>query len=482
MRERARLRRFRISKFPMTKEHHNFFTVGTLRYDKKALWMLFFWLMWNDFSITLLEQMTSLTNILMRDRGASYSLIAAFGTMGGLLGMWINPLFSTWSDRLRTRLGRRRPILFFAVPLFALSLCAIPFMPDLLRHLMRFELLASILHLIPGNGEAVFIGLAGLVNGLFNAVVLAIFSYFYWDVVPEIVLGRFNSIAKIVTVAAGVLWNFCIIGYAEHHAKTVYIGVSLFCLAVYMLSLWRVKEGRYPPPEARKSNSCFEPFVAYFRDCFSHSYYLWIFIGTLFYQLGNLGGTFQLFYLRYDLGMDLTVTGWIQGMGLATATIFGVLLGYSVGSMIDRFKPIRVIPISFFIWSLMVLISFFYVRDKMSAAVMACVLNVNSFIFGVALSAVTVELFPREKIGQFCSAQAFFYQTLIMVLNPFVISPFFDWLKFNRAGYLWSAFFYFLAGMVSVKVYFNWKRKQQSELLMTAALSPPPAVSQERIV
>ena len=445
------------------------FAVGTLTYDKRGLWLVFFWLMWNDFSITLLEQVTSLSSILMRDRGASYTLMATFGTIGGILGMWINPVFSTWSDRLRTRLGRRRPILLIATPLFAASLCAIAFMPDLYHFLMRFPVVAELLSRIPVNGEVLFIGLASLVNGLFNGVVLAIFSYYYWDVVPEIVLGRFNSLARIVTVGAGMVWSFFVVGYAEHHTKTVYIGVSVFCLTVYLLSVWRVKEGEYPPPEPRKTTNPLEPIVDYFRDCYTKPFYLWIFFGSLCFQLGNQGNNFQLFYLRYDLGMDLATTGWINGVGQAVATAFGVLLGYLAGSIIDRVKPIRVIPVTFFIWSLLGLISFFVIHDKLSAAVMASLINVNLFVFGVALGAVTVELFPREKIGQFCSAQAFFSSTTIMVLNPLVISPFFDWMKFNRAAYLWSAFFYFLAALVAVKVYFNWKRKQEVD----AGASPP---------
>ena len=447
----------------MKKIHHDKFTVGTLTYDKRGLWLVFFWLMWNDFSITLLEQVTGLTGILMRDRGASYTLIATFGSVGGLLGMWINPVFSTWSDRLRTRFGRRRPFLLISTPLFAVSLCAIAFMPDLYHFLMRFDLAAAILNRIPVNGEVLFIGLASIVNGLFNGVVLAIFSYYYWDVVPEIVLGRFNSLAKIVTVGAGMVWSFFVVGYAEHHTKTVYIGVSVFCLSVYLLSVWRVKEGEYPPPEPRRTTNPLEPFFEYFKDCFSKPYYLWIFFGTLCFQLANQGGIIQSFYLRYDLGMDLTTTGWIYGVGLAATTAFGLVLGYSTGSLIDRLKPIRVIPVTFFIWALLALISFFVVRDKMSAAVMTSLICINQFAFGVALGAVAVELFPREKIGQFCSAQAFFYQTIIMVLNPLVISPFFDWLKFNRGGYLWSSFFYLLAGLVTVKVYHNWKRKQEIE-------------------
>jgi len=447
----------------MKSQRHDSFSVGTLTYDKRGLWLVFFWLMWNDFSITLLERMTGLTGILLRDRGASYTLMATFGTVGGLLGMWINPFFSTWSDRLRTRFGRRRPILLIATPLFAISLCAIAFMPDLYQFLIKFDGMAAILNRIPVNGEVLFIGVASIVNGLFNGVVLAIFSYYYWDVVPELVLGRFNSLAKIVTVSACMIWSFFIIGYAEHHTKTVYIGVSVFCLSVYLLSVWKVKEGDYPPPEARKTTNPLEPIVDYFRDCYTKPFYLWIFFGTLCMQLGNQGNNFQLFYLRYDLGMDLATTGWIDGVGQMATTVFGVLLGYSAGSLIDRVKPIRVIPVTFFIWSMLGLIAFFVIHDKNSAAIMACLISVNLFIFGVSLGAVTVELFPREKIGQFCSAQAFFYQTTIMVLNPLVISPFFDWLKFNRAGYLWSATFNLLAGLIAVKVYHNWKRKQEME-------------------
>ena len=172
--------------------------------------------------------------------------------------------------------------------------------------------------------------------------------------------------------------------------------------------------------------------------------------------------------------MDLATTGWISGAGLMATTVFGVLLGYSTGSLIDRLKPIRVIPVTLFIWALLVLISFFVVRDKTTAAIMASLININMFGFGVALGAVTVELFPREKLGQFCSAQAFFYQTIIMVLNPLAISPFFDWLKFNRAGYLWSAFFYLLAGLVTVKVYHNWKRKQEEQQIEASSFLAEP--------
>lgn len=455
----------------MTDIHHNKFSVGTLTYDKRGLYVLFFWLMWNQFTYFLGEELNALTRVLMRDREASYTLIAAFATVGGLMGMWINPVFSTWSDRFRSPFGRRRPFLLVFAPIAALTVISIPFAPDFYHFLMRFEWAAEILNRIPINGEVLFIGIASIVDGMFAAVMAAIFSYLYWDVVPENVLGRFNAIGRVVAVASGMVWSLLIIGYAEQHPKEVYIGVSLVCTAIYVLTLIMVKEGEYPSPEPRQRKSLLEPILDYVKDCYSKPYYLWIFVGTLFFQMGNVGNSYAFFYLREDLGMDLGTTGWIQGMGSTAVTVFGVLLGYSAGAWIDRFKPIRVVPLAFFVWSLLALVSFFVVTDKVSAAVMASLIGINVFVFGVALGAVTVQLFPREKLGQFCSAQAFFYQTIIMVLSPLLVAPFFDWLQFNRGAYLWSSFFYLLAGIVTVKVYFNWKRKQEDELAVRSEAS-----------
>jgi maltose/moltooligosaccharide transporter len=143
-------------------------------------------------------------------------------------------------------------------------------------------------------------------------------------------------------------------------------------------------------------------------------------------------------------------------------TGFGLLLGYSSGSLIDRFKPIRVVPLTMFVSSVLAVISFFVITDKTSAAVMASLDGIKNFFFGVALGAVTVQLFPREKLGQFCSAQAFFWQTILMIVTPLLVAPLFDWLQFNRGAYIWSALFDLLAALIAVKIYFNWKKKHES--------------------
>ena len=122
---------------------------------------------------------------------------------------------------------------------------------------------------LPMNGPALFIGVCGLVSGLFNGVVLAIFSYLYWDVVPENVLGRFNSLKANVALVAGLVWSFFIYGQGQHHMKAVYVGTGLFSLTVYMLSVWKIKEGEYPPPDEHKKGGILAPFRAYFVECFN---------------------------------------------------------------------------------------------------------------------------------------------------------------------------------------------------------------------
>ncbi len=434
------------------------YAVGTLRYDKQALFILFFWLMWNDFSIMLMEQINGLNNILMKDHGADFTQIALIGTIGGLVTPWINPWVSTWSDRHRGRHGRRRPFLFWSAPFFAAFLMAIPYMPDFYHRLIGFHPIALLLGHVSMNGEALFIGICAFVTSLFNASLLAIFSYLYWDVVPEPLMGRFQSLSKNVTLLAGLFWNFCIFGLAEHHMKAVYVGTGIFSLTVYLTSVWQIKEGEYPPPDAHEKGGVLAPIRAYFVECFSQSYYLWIFVASLFFQLGNLGNWYQFNYVHYDLKLDLATVGWSQGWGSTVTTGFGLLFGFGIGVLTDRLKPVRLMGPCIIVLALVLLGSFFFVHDKWSYLLWFCLRSVVLFALGVVGGAFTVKIFPREKLGQFCSAQAVFYQVPVNLSNP-LLASLFDHIHNNRLGFLWSGLCYFFSALVYLKVHANWQRK-----------------------
>ena len=450
-----------ISRPPESRDidaHSAVYTVGTLRYNRRQLVVLFFWLMWNDFSITLIEQIKNLGGFLMKDHGASFTQIAILGSVGGFITPWINPWVSTWSDRHRGRYGRRRPFLFVATPLFAFFLAAIPYMPDFYHHLLRFPSLAAPLGSLPMNGDAFFIGVCGLISGLFNAVVLAIFSYLYWDVVPETVMGRFQSLSKIAALIAGLIWSFFLMGLYEHHVKVVFAGTAAFCLTIYLVSTWQIKEGEYPPPDLHEKGGILAPVRAYFVECFSQSYFLWVFVASLLFQLGNTGVFYQTNYLHYDLNLDMGTLGWAQGWSQSVTAGFGLAFGFAIGTLTDRLKGVRLLAPGYVIAALVSLASFFFVHDRWTFLVSIVLTNLINFALGIAIGAFTVEIFPWEKLGQFCSAQALFYQFILNFLNP-LAAVFFDHTHNNRLGYLWTALFYFLSALAYMKVYLNWKRR-----------------------
>ncbi|MGB8355898.1 MAG: MFS transporter [Chthoniobacteraceae bacterium] len=445
---------------PIDTPPEKIYSIGTLRYNQNALYILFFWLMWNDFGITLIEQIGGLGSFLMLDRGATYTQMALMGAPAALIFPWINPWVSTWSDRHRGKWGRRRPFLLFAAPFFAFFMAVYPFMPDLFRILMHHQWMVALSAHFPIRGDILFMGISSQVSGIFNSVLMAIFLYLYWDVVPESVLGRFQSLSKIVTLLAGLVWSFFIFGQGQtgHHPKAVYVCTSIFGLAIYMGTTWMIKEGEYPPPDVHKKGGKLAIIRAYFVECYSQPYYLWIFVASLLYQLGNQGGGYQTYYLRYDLHMDLDVLGWTGGWVNTITSGFGMIFGFYIGVITDRLKPMRLMCPLYLLMALGAFGAYFFVHDKWSNLYWSVGRTLIIFPIGIVVGAFTAEIFPREKLGQFCSAQAVFYQFFIAIVGPF-IAMLFDHIHYNRLGYLWSAFFYALGALAYLKVYWNWKAR-----------------------
>ncbi len=430
------------------------FRVGTLRYNKQGLVILFFWLMWNDFSLMFLEQVGSLTGFLMKDLGANYTELGTIGTIGSIVGLWINPVFSVWSDRHRGAWGRRRPFLFVATPIMAFFLVITPYMPDFYHYLMTVPWAAWILNRIPMSGPILFIALAGFIMGLFNAIVLTLFSYLYWDVVPEPVLGRFTALSKVAAALASFVWLYYFFGYGEHHLKGVYLGVSLFCLVVYLISVWQIKEGEYPPPDVHSKGGLFAPIRSYFVECYSKPFFLWIFVGFTLIQIGNLGNDYRNFYLHYDLHLNLDEIGKASAAPLPII----VILGFVVGSLADRLKPVRLMPPLTLVWAMTNVGAYWFVHDQWSYIVWFTLINLAIFAQGVLYGALIPELYPREKLGQFCSACATMITAILSAGRVFV-GVFFDHIHNTRFCFLWSAIFQVLAALVFVKVYTNWRKR-----------------------
>ena len=304
------------------------------------------------------------------------------------------------------------------------------------------------------SGAILVIGICYIAYAVFNSVIAALFMYYFWDVVPLTLLGRFTSLIKVVSTSATFIWNYLLFGLAERHMEAVYGGVAAFFFVLYLLSLWQVKEGEYPPPDARTKGGIVAPIRAYVIECFGRSYYLWVYAAMAMYQIGNISSVaYQNFYLIDQLHLSWDLVGKMR----AWPALIIILVAYPLGSLIDRMNPIRVVPPALLLFSLVNLFAFFFLRGQWSLLLCATLIALASFIFSVSYGVLNVEVFPREKLGQFCSATAVTYQTMSMFLAV-PLGILFDQIKDYRYTFLWSAAFQAFSALLFLKVYSNWRK------------------------
>jgi maltose/moltooligosaccharide transporter len=429
------------------------FKVGTLSYNQQELFVLFGWLMWNEFMIILLQDPIGFGGFLQKDHGASNAQIALFVTLGGLMQLWINPVFSVWSDRTRTIWGRRRPFLAIFTPPLALFIAVMPYMPTLEHYLLRYSWAQPIIKAMPMDGSVFMLGCCILAISVFNSIVGTLFSYLYWDVVPQEVLGRWTAMTRMVSAAATFIWQFFFYGLADHHMKALCLGVSIFALVAYLISVWKVKEGGYPPVDERKKGTFgFSSVRAYFVECFSDPFYLWIFGAFTMASINNGTGNYIGFYLRYNLHLNY------ESMGMMNAFpgLLPLVLGYFLGSMADRLHPIRVFAPTYLATGLVYVGSFFFVHDQWSYLFWTCLTMVAQFATGITYGALLPTIYPREKFGQFCSACACCQAALGLMLT-IPMAYLFDLLHSQyQYAYLIGAFSMFGAAAIFMKVHRNF--------------------------
>ena len=85
--------------------------VGTLTYDRRGLFNVFFWMLWGDFVLNVMDNGvgSNVALIQLRKFGASKLTIGMLtGSIPEFITIFMVAIVSTWSDHHRGPLGRRR--------------------------------------------------------------------------------------------------------------------------------------------------------------------------------------------------------------------------------------------------------------------------------------------------------------------------------------------------------------------------------------
>jgi MFS family permease len=441
------------------------YSAGTLTYTKMGLLFLFASLLWGDFCLTLMQEMfASLLPLKLKMYNASnVTMGLIITTIPGALNFFVNPIISFKSDRYRSHWGRRRPFLFFAAPFVGLFLVAIGFSDQI----------STVFHkLIPGMSSLslglVIVAILVICYQFFYMFVISTYYYYFNDVVPKEFLARFMSLFRITSTAASALYNAFILKYAEGYLDYIFAGSGLLFAIAFIVMCITVKEGTYPPPAENidKRKGVISSVKTYCTECFTNKFYWYFFLSNAFWQLSTCAGMFLIFFYL-SLGLNLDQVGKVN----AVSGIVGIVLLYPAGMLADKFHPVRImlfIKIGFLLFVPLYLIFFFVDFPPAVAFWVVVVITACSLPFRILYLAanmpVYMKLLPKEKYGQFSSADAML-RAFFMIVGSVLAGFYVDFVKqFHsdeeycyRYIHIWTLFFELFSIFFYILLYRKWK-------------------------
>ena len=391
--------------------------VGTLTYSAAGLAALFFWLLWGDFAAGLKERAVyPMAQIMLRGFQSPDWLVGLLvGSIPAGIGMLWGPVISVMSDRHRGKWGRRIPFLIIPTPFIVLSMIGLAYT----------SALGGSLHALLGDGSPGLMTCRIIVFVVFWAifdfstiVINTLFAALINDVVPREIIGRFFSLFRAVSLIAGMIFNFYLMGIAETHFVVLFVVLGLIFGAGFVMMCLKVKEGEYGAPPPRLQGSALKRaggnLTTYMRECFSRPFYLWIFLA---YTLGCISvapfHTFAIFHAR-----SLGISDDYYGKCLACAYGISLVLAYPLGSLADRFHPLRVGLAAMVVYFCICVFGYFFCSTAWTFALTFVASIAVSGIYLTGTASLMQRLFPSAKFAQFASAMGVVLGLFLMIIPP----------------------------------------------------------------
>lgn len=438
------------------------YRVGTLTYTRGALLQVMFWMLWGDFCFQLLESLpAAVLPLQLRWEGASDTLIGLKGSISSLVSFLWYPVVGSQSDRYRSRLGRRRPFLLWCMPPVILSLLLLGLAKP--AGVMVHEILGGLgfaaYVTVPGC-TLVWIAGSFIVFLIFNAYVVQVYACLVADVVPPEVIGKFTGIYRAVGALGSLAFHRWGLAHVEGNTFAVYAYTGLLYATAFGLLVWRVKEGEYPPPPPKPTGGRFGAVKGYFKECFTHPFYLKFFSVT-FFHWGSLAPLGFIVFFATQAGQE----GYAATLGLSLQE-FGAIKGWTflvqipvflvVGYFVDRFHPVRVAILGLFLTSVTYFGCYWLIVDANSMLLWSCLNNAAIAVYLGAGMAMGPRLLPRDRYGQFVSANLIFGITSLIIAPP-AIGLLMEYLRDYRYSFLISGLSNVFACLACYALFRHWR-------------------------
>lgn len=374
---------------------------GTLTYSAAGLVVLFGWLLWGDFAWSMKERAVNMVATLMVRSYEISDFVYGLLIIGftNLINVFLQPIVSYRSDRYRSKWGRRIPYLLKTTPFVVIGLIGLSMTPMLggwLQNAIGIERISLNMSSLIVFG--IFWAILDFGTSLTNAIFLALAN----DVVPSALIGRFMGLFRAISLLCAVFFNYYLMGHAETHSSLIFMGLAILYGVGLVLMCIKVKEGEYPPPElpTEESKGPLGAVKNYFSECFSLPFYRWV-LGAyvLCFLTGVPINTYTIFYAQ-SLGIDM------DSLGKVTALVFGIafLTSYTMGSLADRFHPIRVGLVAAGVVAIIQLAGGCFATTAKMFTIIFVVQNIIGMAFNSLVASYGQRLYPKALFAQFNSA------------------------------------------------------------------------------
>lgn len=422
--------------------------VGTLTYGVGGIVGLFFWLLWGDFAWSLKERSVgTMAQLLLRHFAASDLLTGLLiGTLPNVIAIFLQPIISYRSDRHRGRWGRRMPYLIATAPIATLGMVGLGYSAQLAAALHGHLGAQS-----PGP-NTLALGIFAVSWTIFEIGTLAanvIFLGLINDVVPANLIGRFFGLFRALSLIAGIVFNYWVLGHAESHFKLIFLVIGLIYGVGFLIMCFRVREGEYPPPPVEASQGFFPAARSYLRECFSQPFYLLVFAGyNLCFVAFVPVNLYSVFYAK-SLAMSMGDFGRM----IAFTYVISLVLSYFLGALADRFHPLRMGMLFSLFYALVALWGGFFITSPGTFSIAFIAHSVLAGAFLTTTASIGQRLFPKQRFAQFYSALMIFQSAGTMVM-PVIMGSILDLNDHNyRLTFLASGLVAFAGVLVSLLVH-----------------------------
>ncbi|WP_342113492.1 MFS transporter [Pseudoduganella sp. OTU4001] len=331
-----------------------------------------------------------------------------FGAIPALLLFFCAPTVGAWSDRTRTRAGRRIPFLLAIAPLLAGSLALLALSEPIADFLLRLG------DVDPARREFAVVACIAACWTLFEVFSLAsnaLFIALVNDTVPHHIIGRFFGLFRIVSLSVGAVFFYVVFDEdLPAKASNVMLVVAAIYLAAFLMLCRYVREPAYPPAVPAQRG-----FTGRLRA--DRSGFPWFFV-ALFAAVGIATISFLPVNVNaYNALAQYGVGRSSFGQALALTYCISIVLAMPLGWLADRVHPLRIGLGTLALYAACMVCGWLLVTGPRSFLVWLVLHGVLSGAFLSGTAALLPRVLPRERFSELAAFSAAITAGLAMAVS-----------------------------------------------------------------